>query len=565
VALLANQDLTIQNAATNHNSVNDSYCKNSGMLSGVTTTTANSSRATLAEGSIVSGNSVYLQAGQDLRVQGSAVAGDSDVKLTAGNDVTLAAATATRTEKHHSSIEETGFLSGGGFGITYGQRTTTTDQDQDGTTQSGQSRSMVGSNNGNLGISAGNAIKVNGSDLAAAQDVTLAGKSVTIDPGQDDSHGKFSTKMTQDGLTLAVGGTVVNAIQTVQTMSDAAAQSKNTRVKALAAATAAMAVSNAAKDVAANGVSVNISLTVGHSETEQTQTTANLDHSGSTISAGNNLAISATGGGKDSNISVIGSDLTAKNNVQLSADNQINLLAAQDTESQHSQSSSMSASAGIAASVSTKGGMAFGVTGSLAIGRGNEDGEGTTQRNSHVTAGQQVSVASGGDTTVKGAVVAGKQVTADIGGSLNLASLQDTAKFDSKNQSASISATVGYGANVSGSINQSKIKSDYASVQEQSGIQAGDDGFQIKVAGNTDLKGAVIASTQAAIDRNKNSLVTATLTQSDISNHSEAEAESIGLSGSASFAGEDGKDSKNNGQSKEPATGQGKGPGGSDL
>jgi len=41
---------------------------------------------------------------------------------------------------------------------------------------------------------------------------------------------------------------------------------------------------------------------------------------------------------------------------------------------------------------------------------------------------------------------------------------------------------------------------------EQSGIKAGDAGFQIKVDGNTDLKGAVIASTDTAVIGNKNSL-----------------------------------------------------------
>jgi len=50
----------------------------------------------------------------------------------------------------------------------------------------------------------------------------------------------------------------------------------------------------------------------------------------------------------------------------------------------------------------------------------------------------------------------------------------------------------------------------------------------------TDLKGAVITSTQAAVDQNKNSLSTATLTQSDIANHSTADG--IGLSGGVSFS-----------------------------
>ena len=317
-----------------------------------------------------------------------------------------------------------------------------------------------------------------------------------------------------------------------------------------------MAAANAAKEIAQSGVNVSISLTYGHSEKEETRTHTSSDAIGSTVAAGSNLNIIATGAGKDSNIRVVGSDLAAGNNVTLAADNRIDLLSAQDLEEQHSKSKSMNASAGIAASVGTNG-MAFGVTGSVGLGRGQEDGSGITQRNTHVNAGNVLTMASGGDTTLKGATAAGRQVIADIGGDLNIESLQDTATFASKNESLSVSATVGFGASVSASYNKSKINSDYASVQEQSGIAAGDGGFDIRVKGNTDLKGGVIASTQAAIEENRNSLVTGTLTQSDLHNHATYKGSGFGISGGFSVGGGDGKDPKANGESK--------GPGGSNL
>lgn len=81
-----------------------------------------------------------------------------------------------------------------------------------------------------------------------------------------------------------------------------------------------------------------------------------------------------------------------------------------------------------------------------------------------------------------------------------------------------------YGGSVSAS--NSKIKSDYASVNEQSGILAGDGGFQVAVNGNTDLQGAVLASTAPAIQANRNSLTTETLTDSDIQNKANYEGKS---------------------------------------
>ena len=61
-----------------------------------------------------------------------------------------------------------------------------------------------------------------------------------------------------------------------------------------------------------------------------------------------------------------------------------------------------------------------------------------------------------------------------------------------------------------GSVNavKSNINSNFQSVNEQSGLKAGDGGFQVNAAGNTALVGSVIASTQAAVDANKNSFTT---------------------------------------------------------
>jgi len=79
-------------------------------------------------------------------------------------------------------------------------------------------------------------------------------------------------------------------------------------------------------------------------------------------------------------------------------------------------------------------------------------------------------------------------------------------------------------------MSKSKVNGDFASVIEQSGIKAGDAGFQINVAGNTGLTGAVISSTPVAIAENKNSLTTATLTTSDIQNKDNFSASGYGFS-----------------------------------
>lgn len=159
------------------------------------------------------------------------------------------------------------------------------------------------------------------------------------------------------------------------------------------------------------------------------------------------------------------------------------------------------------------------------------DGKDVSQSNTHVNAGNTLTIESGGDTNLKGATAAGKQVVADVGGNLNIESLQDTSTYKSKDQSLSGSVTVGYGFSASAAASQQKMDADFASVNEQSGIKAGDGGYKINVNGNTDLKGAVIASTDAATQNGLNSLSTDTLTTSEIKNHAEYHASSISLSG----------------------------------
>ena len=67
---------------------------------------------------------------------------------------------------------------------------------------------------------------------------------------------------------------------------------------------------------------------------------------------------------------------------------------------------------------------------------------------------------------------------------------------------------MGYGASVSASYNQSKMNADYASVQEQSGLFAGDEGYQVNVRKHTDLTGGLITSTAQAEADGKNSFST---------------------------------------------------------
>ncbi|VVE37884.1 hemagglutinin repeat-containing protein [Pandoraea terrigena] len=229
-----------------------------------------------------------------------------------------------------------------------------------------------------------------------------------------------------------------------------------------------------------------------------------------------------------------GSEIDAGRDVKLTSDGTLDILAAADTSEHHRRSTGVSGGIGLGISMGTNG-MTMGVTANASASRGKADGKDVTQRNSHIVAGGVAEIASGGDTNIRGGTVVGERVVANIGGDLNIESLQDTSVYASKDQSIGGSATVGFGG-ASGSINVShqQVNSDFASVTEQSGIKAGDGGFDVTIKGNTDLTGAVIASTDNAADENRNRLKTGSLTTRDIENHAEYDAFGISLGGGIS-------------------------------
>jgi filamentous hemagglutinin len=90
-------------------------------------------------------------------------------------------------------------------------------------------------------------------------------------------------------------------------------------------------------------------------------------------------------------------------------------------------------SASLAVSYGTNG---WGGSASASKASGNSDNPSVTQNNTHIAATDTASIISQGDTNLTGATVTGNTVTANVGGNLNLQSLQDTAQSSAHQQSA---------------------------------------------------------------------------------------------------------------------------------
>ncbi|MDR2220540.1 MAG: hemagglutinin repeat-containing protein [Methylobacillus sp.] len=385
-----------------------------------------------------------------------------------------------------------------------------------------------------------------GSDvLAPGGNIDIAAQNVVINEAREMTDYWFQQKFSQSGLTISVSNPVITFAQTAMQMSDAAKDTDDGRMKALAAASVALAgmqaydavetsqgVANANIVDQVGGISLNVSLGTSSSKSTQTQ---NADTAkGSTLQAGKDITITARGAGEQEtesphSITIQGSNVTAAGDVILNAEDDINLLAAQNTNTLRSSNKSSSASVGVSVGFSGNT-MGFTVFANASQGKGHANGDDLAWTNTHVL-GDTVTLNSGNDTNLIGATVSGNQVTAHVGGDLTIQSLQDTSTYDSKQKSAGLGisyGTSGPGGNVS--YGQSNINSDYASVTEQSGIRAGDAGFQVKVEEDTTLVGGAITSTQEAIDNDKNTFSTGgDLTLTDIQNKAEYEAEAVGV------------------------------------
>ncbi|MCW3243269.1 contact-dependent inhibition effector tRNA nuclease [Escherichia coli] len=508
------------------------------LLSHQTTRTITEDSVTREKGSLLSGNRVTVNAGNNLTVQGSDVVADRDVSLAADNHVDVLAATSTDTSWRFKETKKSGLMGTGGIGFTIGSSKTTHDRREAGTTQS-QSASTIGSTAGNVSITAGKQAHISGSDVIANRDISITGDSVVVDPGHDRRTVDEKFEQKKSGLTVALSGTVGSAINNAVTSAQETKESSDSRLAALKGTQAVLSgvqagVNHGLQQQSAdpnNGIGVSISLNHQQSKSE-----TKYQHdivSGSTLSAGNNVSVTATGKNKNHNnsgdILITGSQIKSGNDTSLNAQNDILLAAAADTRQTTGKNSSKGGGVGVSFGGGTNGGglsIFAGINGS----EGREKGNGTTWTETTVDAGKNVSLTSGHDTTLSGAQVSGEKVTADVGNNLTISSLQDSDRYDSRQNSVAAGGSFTFGS-MSGSgyasISQDKIKSNYDSVREQSGIYAGKDGFDVTVGNHTQLNGAVIAST--ATD-DKNSLSTGTLGWSAIHNQADYKASHTGIS-----------------------------------
>ena len=494
----------------------------------------------IAEGSTLDADKIYIHSNNgNVDIQGSNAVAENGLVIKANNIDIHEAENRVYSDDYYSK-KRSGALSGG-IGITFGSQKQTAESDE--TKRYAQS-SQVGSLNGNTTMIAKDTYTQTASAVSAIKgDVNILAKKANIKAADDKYETNMKQTFEKKGLTIAITSPIISAIQAVQGAIESTKQvgdSKHDRVNTMAAANAGFEAyrayqsgTKAVTDVKdfMNGEGnvdslIGVQITYGQQKSESHSHTEGKTAAKSQVNSGGKVNIVATGAGKDSNINIEGSDISGKQGTTLMADNQVNIKAAEQNHQERSTNKSSGFNAGVAIKVSN--GAAIGFTAGGNYGKGYGNGDETSYVASHVGDSQSKTVVkAGGDVTLAGSQIKGKGVELDAE-NLKIESLQDKSSYRGKQMNASASVTVGYGFAAGGSFNKSKVNTDYASVNEQAGIFAGNDGYDINVKNKvSSIGGAIISSAP----KEKNQMTAQDFEYSNIQNYSNAKSSAMGLMG----------------------------------
>ncbi|RBL87446.1 hypothetical protein DDE05_03535, partial [Streptomyces cavourensis] len=538
----AGRDINVLAGDSSAYTYNETYDRKKGFLSTKTSHRLRETELTQAVGATFGGDTVAMLAGRNMTVVGSNIVGDHDVQIGVGRDLLVLAKQESYKDYQYEKVKKSGMGGGGGFSLGYHKQERT---DWNRGASGGYSASTIGSAGGNLSIDAGGDIGVMGSNLLAQDgNISIAGRNVAIIAGVGEARQHEYHEFKQSGLTIGVAGGILGAAQQIQGTLQQADEAKSGRLAAVKVGQAAYQAvqakrtmdtakggkaTTAEKEAASAQIQISIGANKSVSETRRTQETA----FGSSVMAGGSVSIVALGEkgvAGTGNLSIIGSDLAGKN-VLLAATNDLMLQsqALTSTEVSTNKNSGWKLGVGIGVSDSGSGG-GINIFASGYVGSGSAKGNGTTYRETQVSARDNLTLISGGNTILEGAQARADSIRADIGRNLILVSQQDSDRYDAKQQQANAGGSFSFGSmtgNAYLGASVGKTKSNYESVVEQTGLFAGKGGYDIYVGKHTQLTGAVIASDAEAA---KNWLSTETLGFSNLHNQAAYKSTTVGIS-----------------------------------
>ncbi|HHZ3602062.1 TPA: hemagglutinin repeat-containing protein, partial [Escherichia coli] len=519
--LSAGRDMTLSTVTTSAQN-NITWDKNNRLSQGVTQST----------GSTLAGNGdVTLTAGRDMTSQAASLSAQKGLALIAGHDVTLTGAQNTSSlDEYHKVTGSSGMLS----------KTTTTTHDIT------DRRTMTGSelNGDTVSISAGHNLNVTGSSVAGDNRVSLAaGNDLsigTLTESNRETHLKQEKKsglMSSGGVGFSVGSQSLKvtdtATDTTQKGSTVGSVHGDVSLQAGNRLSANSADLIAGRDMALSGKEVSISaVTDRHVQT----------HSVEQKTSGLTLALSGTAGSAlNTTVETVQAAKSAGNS-RLEA---LQGVKAALSGAQAVQAGRLADAQGADAGNNNTVGI------SLSYGsqssKSEQRAEQTVTKSSALTAGNNLSIqATGsgvkdvdGDLTIQGSQIkAGNNVLLQANRDVNLVSAENTSKLEGKNSSSGGSVGVGigvgaggWGISVSASANQGKgSEKGNGTTHTETTVDAGKQ-LTIISGRDTTLTGAQAGGETVKVDAGRH----LTLTSEQDSDHYDSKQQNASAGGSFTF------------------------------
>ena len=529
---------TKANSTVNHVYVD----KKKSLVKRESTNAVDDATTTVVTGSTVSGKDIQITSVQDVTGQSAQIIGEHTVDVTAGGKVELGADKAITDGTSVYRHKKSGLLGSTGIGFTIGKEKHNIDEANH---EESTVRNTIASTKGTVTVKANDTVHLTSADIVAKDGAVIEGSAVTLDGNIDHNHMSHDERYKKTGLTVSLGGAVVDTLTNATRTIKQAGSRDDKRLAALELNEARQQLQDgyAAVDKAVKGVklrdndgkvlkdtknhsrrgqkniddAINLSVSIGSTSRKQGQVVDTNTYQGGTLVSDSEVQIKARDA-QQSGIGLTGEIVQAKNLVLDSASD-INLAAGKNTVDVNNTYKSSGWNVG--AGISLTGGGLLDINASGNMARQNGDTHQESYVPTTIKAAQLAQLKAKRDTTIIGSTVSGKKVEVDTGRDLHIQSLQDVDNFKEHSKSAgfSVSSKPNF-KDPTGSISASvgRIDSQWKSVTHQAGIFAGEDGYDINVGNGTTLEGAVIKSDAP---KTKNTLTTKSLEMKDIQNEAE--------------------------------------------
>ncbi|MDS7958257.1 MULTISPECIES: hemagglutinin repeat-containing protein [unclassified Acinetobacter] len=487
-------------------------------------------RSTQTTGTQLSvGGKTTLQTGQgDINIIGSSVASKGDVNINAARDINIKSSQNSQSQSEQSSNKGIGSAQISDTEQFYGYMN---GQSQSNSKGVEQQRSQVGSLEGNVNIQAGRQYTQQVADVVAAKDLNIKAQDIQVLEGHDTGSSSENTKDLKIGQFSRVSSPLIDLLNAADKAKNSKADDRTQALQAVAAGAQGYQTYSDIK----GGALFKAESGIGFSTSKNQQNSSYATSQQNNLKAGGNVNLTSTNG----DIHLQNTQVKAEDKINLDSSKNIILESGRSQNKADGKNSNAGLSVGVGVSVGAQTG-AY-IYGEAGFGKGSNHLDSNTHSQTTLDA-KNISLTSKGDTTLRGAQAKADRIDANVGGQLKVESLQDTVEQNTKQTGAGgrLQASFGTAWQASGNFSSSKASGDSNSVNQQSGLFAGDGGYHVK-ADSVDLKGGAIVSTAT---KDKNDLSTNRLTFSNIENQSQYDATTVSLSGGTSLGKGKNGDSK---------------------